>query len=102
MSEGTTRTPNGVSGYMDFEIGFMEFAPNTRDFLISSGSSSASNAGDAAKGGDDIVVSVGGEIRSDLLVSDPFMQPAELKVEGELAEEKGELEVEDKDDTIRN
>ena len=80
MSEGTTRTPNGVSGEMNVQNGVdlktnYEFAVlelNMQDLVqAKDGANGANNAasGAAAKGGSDIAMIIGAEAKT------PFINP---------------------------
>ena len=80
MSEGTTRTPNGVSGEMNVQNGVdlktnYEFAVlelNMKDLVqAKDGANGANNAasGAAAKGGSDIAMIIGAEAKT------PFINP---------------------------
>lgn len=80
MSEGTTRTPNGVSGETnvqtgadfrtEYELGTVEF--NMGDLVQAKEGTTGSNnaaSGAAAKGGSDIVMVIGAEAKT------PFINP---------------------------
>lgn len=78
MSEGTTRTPNGVSGEMkvqgkddvrcDYTFATIEF--NMENIISKDGvNGSTSASGAAAKGGSDIAMVIGAEAKT------PFINP---------------------------